>query len=187
MKRRAHGQQFRPLRAALVGQPGRTFDSCGVPRDHDLFGRIDIRRLTNFAVRAFLADLGNFSEFHAEDCRHGAHAHRHRLLHVFAAVAHRANRIGKSHRARRHVGGILSQAVTRNIGRLRKLTLDHPQSRNRCRKDGGLRDLRQAQLLLRALEAHLRELIAQGIVGLCKRLAGDGIFLGQVFAHAHGL
>ena len=67
------------------------------------------------------------------------------------------------------------------------LLFQHAQSRDRSGKNRRLRDLGQTQLVLGSLEADLRELVARGLVGFLKSLAGDGIFFREVFAHADGL
>ena len=82
---------------------------------------------------------------------------------------------------------IFSQAVPGNEGRLQTLLRQHAKRSHRRRQNGGLSNFRQPKLLFRAFEAKLRELVAEGFVGFFEGLAGDGIFLGQFFAHADRL
>ena len=122
-----------------------------------------------------------------EHRRHRAHAHRHRLLHVLAAIAHGANRIGERQRSRSNVRRILAQAVSRNVGRRDCLRLQHAPRRDRHRQDRRLRDLGQLELVFRTFEAQLRKLVAERSVGFVEGLSRDRIQGGQFFAHAHGL
>ena len=51
----------------------------------------------------------NLLNAEAENRSHRSHTNRHRLLHIPAAVAHGAHRIGKTDGTGGHVGGILAQ------------------------------------------------------------------------------
>ena len=173
--------------STLIGQLSSALHRCRVARDHNLIGRINIRRRADFTLRRVLANRGNFLEFHAQDCRHRAHSHRDRLLHILSTIAYGTHCVGKAHRARSHVCRILAEAVARHKTRLGDAALKNPQGRNRRGENRRLRDLGEPQLLFRSLKAYLRQLVAQRLVGFFKRLPRDGILLGEILAHADGL
>ena len=133
------------------------------------------------------ADGCEFLQVHPQNRRHGSDAHRNRLLHVFAAVAHGAHGVGKAERSGGHVRGVFSQAVPGDEAGVHAPFLQHPPGRNRRGQDGGLRDFRHPQLFFRTLKAQLGQLVAEGFVGLIESLPGDGIFFRQFFAHPDGL
>ena len=89
--------------------------------------------------------------------------------------------------ARSHMGGIFSQTVAGDKVGLEALFVQNAIGRDGRRQDCGLRDLGQAELIFRALEAKLREFVAKSSVGFFECLPGEGIFFCQLFAHADGL
>ncbi len=64
---------------------------------------------------------------HAQDGGHCAHAHGNGFLHVLAAIAHCADRLGKTERPGRDVSGVFAQTVSRDIAGLGHMRLEHPQ------------------------------------------------------------
>ena len=119
MERCADRQHLGALGAALVGQFRGALDGGRVAGDHDLLRRIDVGGLADFALRGVVADGGDLVEVHAEDCGHRADADRHRFLHILAAIANRADGVGKAERSGSDVRGIFAEAVSGDVGRLR--------------------------------------------------------------------
>ena len=85
----------------------------------------------------------------------------------------------KAHRPGGDVCRILAQAVAGHKTRLGDAALKNSQRRNRHGENRRLRDLGQPQLFFRTFKAHLRQFVAQRLVGFFKRLPRDGIFLGR--------
>ena len=76
-------------------------DGRRVAGDHDLARRVDVGGRHHLALRRLAAGLLDGGQVEAQDRRHGALAHRHRLLHVLAAAAHGGDGVGERQRARR--------------------------------------------------------------------------------------
>ena len=70
--------------------------------------------LTTSPCAASSQACGHLRRVEPEDGRHRALPHRHGLLHVAAAPAHGAQRVGEAHRAGRHVRRVLAEAVPRD-------------------------------------------------------------------------
>ena len=187
MKRGAHGEQFRELCTPFLGELRTALHRRRITRDHDLLWRIDVSGRTYLALSRIPADLGNLRQFHSQDRRHGADADRHRLLHVLAAIADGAHRVGQAHGPRRHVSGILAQALACDKCRLGDMALKNSQRRDRGGKNCRLGDFGQTQLFFRTLKAQLRQFVTQGVVGFFKRLPGGRIFFGEILSHSNGL
>ncbi len=85
MERRAHRQQHRPSRARRFRQFHRAIHRARVARNHDLVGRIQVRRADHFALRGLRQDRIQFALRQFQQRGHRAHARRHGLLHVLAA------------------------------------------------------------------------------------------------------
>ena len=83
--------------------------------------------------------------------------------------------------------GIFAQAVSGDESGLHAFFLQHSPGGDRSGQNGGLRDFRQTQLVFRTFKAQLRKLVAESFIGFFESLPGDGIFVGQFFAHADGL
>ena len=125
----------------------------------------------------FVAEGGDFVEVHAEDCGHRSDADGDGFLHVFSAIANSANGVGEGEGSGADVGGIFAEAVTCDVARFRDAGFEHPKSGDRSGEDRRLCDLGEAELVFGALEAELRELVTECVVGFVESLAGDGIFL----------
>ena len=143
----AHGQQLGTLGPAFVGEFRGAFDGGGMPRDYNLLGRVEVGRIADFALGCVVAYGGNFFHIHAENGCHRAHAHRHGLLHVLAAVSDGTDGISEADSAGRDVGRIFAQAVASDIRRLWHAALQHAQGCDGSRQDRWLCDLCQAELL----------------------------------------
>ena len=87
MEGRGHRQQHRALGALGFGDFHRALDRGLVARDDDLSAAIVVGRLTDLALGCFGSNGGNGVEFEPDQCRHGADADRHRLLHRLPARA----------------------------------------------------------------------------------------------------
>ncbi len=121
------------LGSGLLAEVGGSFDrGCG-PGDDGLIGGVEVRWGDNGAVgrerfgerigweRSELvgdlrADFADEASVEAEDGGHGSFARRHSLLHVAAAGAHDADRVGEGESAGGDVGGVLSEAVAGGEG-----------------------------------------------------------------------
>ena len=79
---------------------------------------VQVRGADHLALRRLRAGLRHVVGVESEDRRHRAGADRHRFLHVAAAAADDAHRIGKRQRAGRHVRRVLAQAVAGDKRRL---------------------------------------------------------------------
>ena len=119
-----------------------------------------------------------------QDRRHRPGADRDRLLHVAAAAAGDAQRVGKRERLRRHVRRVLAEAVSGDKRRPDPARLEQPERRHAHREDGGLRVLRQREPVLGAVEDQPAERLAERGVGLVERPAADRKGIGQSPAHA---
>ena len=106
MERRANREHSRLFGAAFFSKFCRSLNRRSIPGDHDLLRRIDICGFTNLPLSSITANIGNFVRFHSQDCCHGTNPNRDGFLHVLAAIAHSANRIGKAESAGRDVCGI---------------------------------------------------------------------------------
>ncbi len=82
------------------------------------------------------------------------------------------------------MGGVFSQAVAGNERGPGDARFQHTECCYGYGEDRRLRDFGQSKLIFGAFEADLRELVAESVVGFFEGLAGDGIFLGEIFAHA---
>jgi len=158
-----------------------------VTRNDNLFRRVDIGRFANLAIRRIAANGGYSLELHAENRRHRPDTDGNCFLHVLAAMAYRANRVGEAEGSGGNVCGVLAQAMAADEAGLETLFVQHAPRRDGCGENRGLRDLGQAKLIFRTFEAKLRELVAESLVRFFKRLPGYRMFFGEVFAHAHGL
>ena len=110
-----------------------------------------------------------------------------RLLHILAAIANGAHRIREREGTRSHVRRILPQAVSRDVGRRDRFGLKHAPCRDRHRQDRRLRDLGQLKLVFGTLEAELRKLVAESIVGFVECLLRHRIQGGKFLAHSNRL
>src|SRR5713226_9537885 len=155
--------------------------------DDNLFRRVDIRRLTDLALRGLTANSSDRIQIHPQDCGHCTYADRNRLLHVFAAISHGADRVGKTDRACCHVCGILAQAMSRDEVCLNASFVQHTPGCDRDRQNGRLRIFCQTKLIFGPFEATLRNAVPESIIGLLERLLCNWISLGQFPAHADSL
>ena len=139
------------------------------------------------AVAGFIAGVAYRVEAEVEDGGHGSHAHRNGLLHVLAAIANGAHRVGKAEASRRRRARNIRPGSGRRQSWELSLPRQHAGGGDRNGKNGRLGDLGQLELFVRAFKAKLAELIAKSLVSLFEGAAGDGVMDGQFLAHAGGL
>jgi hypothetical protein len=77
--------------------------------------------------------------------------------------------------------------VARNEAGAQAFLCQYAPRGDRGSENRGLRDLREAELFLGTLKAQLGELVAESVIGLIKRLSGNRVPVGQIFAHANRL
>ena len=188
MERCADRKQLRALGAALVGEFRGTLDSSRVAGDHDLLGRIDVGWRADFALRRIGANGRDFFQIHAENRGHGADSHRHRFLHVLAAIAHGAHGIGKAEssrmqRARNILPGCARQ---HKLGFGIRVSSTRNAATDTVRIAGCVISVRRSWSSGPSKQS-LRQLVAERLVGFFEGLPRGGIFFGEIFAHADGL
>ena len=91
----ADREHHRALRACFFGQLGGALHRGFVAGDDDLIRRVDVRRGDNLfdLSRSLHADRLELFDRQGKDRRHCSYSDRHRLLHVFAAIADDAHRV----------------------------------------------------------------------------------------------
>src|SRR5579872_5214805 len=143
-----------------------------MPGYHDLARRVEIRGHCDLAaLRDLLADLAHSRKVEPDKRRHRALARRASLLHLAAALADRTERRRKLERTSRDQRRIFAEAVARgNLGLDAILGRKCTQRGDRRRQRRWLRIRGEAQILLRPLEAELRQLEPQRLVGLVESL-----------------
>ena len=139
----------------------------------------------------FFADQPHLVAFQ-EKC--ADHARRRGIgggLHGFAPALHHFQAIFKTHRPGKRKSRVFAQAQPRHhlagehgIGRFRPQHFQGGQARHENRR---LADDRGVQFLRRPKKAELGQIVAQNLRRLVIKLAGRGIFLGNVLPHAHVL
>jgi hypothetical protein len=137
----------------------------------------------------FLADRARLIEIDPDQRRHAALAGRHRLLHRHAAQTQQARGVGDAQAAGGGQRGIFPERMARHHGGLvgqhqPALALQHPQHRERHRHQRRLRVLGQGELLDRAGEHQLGELLLQRVVDLLEHGAGGRERGREVPSHA---
>src|SRR5215467_6512933 len=83
--------------------------------------------------------------------------------------------------------GVFAEAVACDVTRFWNLRLHNAERRNRHGQDCRLSDLGEAKLVLWPFETNVRQLVAQCLVGLFKRLPRHRILLKQILPHANHL
>ena len=110
-----------------------------------------------------------------------------RFLHYAAALPHQLKASGEVQGPGGHQGGVFAHAVAGYHGRTEPLPLQHSQQGHTDRQESRLGVDGVAELLLRSLEAELRERKAHDCVGLMEKGFCFGISFVQIPAHAHVL
>ena len=159
-----------------------------VAGDHHLARGVDVGGRHHLALGGLRAGRLDGGEVQAQDGGHGSLPHRHRLLHVLPAAAHRGHRVAQAQRPRGHQGRVLAQAVPRHVGRPRRAPgLEGPQGRDAGGQDRGLGVGGELEVALGTLEAEPGKREPQGAVGLLENGAGLREGVAEALAHAHGL
>jgi hypothetical protein len=185
MKRRAHRQEHRALRAFFAADLHGALDRGLLARDHHLAGRVEVHRLHDAA--GLPARRAHRFVLEHEDRRHGALAFRHRFLHRLAAEANERQAVLESDRAGRDERGVFAQAVAgdeiglRPAQRAPRLVGRIPRGHH-----GGLRVHGERQLFRRALVEDPHEFLAERAPRLRQRVLDTGQ-TGVRFQHSHGL
>src|SRR6266540_362809 len=179
------GERQHALRAGLLElHPGLLHRARGAG-DDGLRRVVVVRRGHDLARlgRDRRADLPDLVRREPEDGAHRALPLRHRLLHERAARPHGLRRVRRGAGARRDERGVLAERVSRDEVR------DDPslgEDRRRSRRDGqdrGLRVRGELQGLLRPLEAHPRQLLAERRVDLLEHGARLGEPVEEFLTH----
>ena len=116
MERRRHRQQHGALGALGLGDLERALDRGLVAGDHDLAAAIVVGGLADLALGRFLGDRDRRLVIEPEQCRHGADADRHRLLHGETAGAQQPRGIADGKAAGGGQRGIFPERVPGDIG-----------------------------------------------------------------------
>src|SRR6266496_368241 len=183
------GERQDPLRARGLELAARLLDRARRPRDDRLPGVVVVRRRADGARRRLdrLADRLHAGGLEAEHRRHRALSGRHRLLHERPARSHRPRGVRGAERARGDERGVLAERVARDEVGLDAVLRERRHHRRRDGQDGGLRVGGELELLVRPLEAQLRQLLSQRGVDGVEHRARRGRRLGERLAHSGGL
>ena len=127
----------------------RALDRIGVTGNHCLIRRIQIRGRANFAFRGALADIGDHGGRKPHDRGHRTFTGGHRFLHIFAALVHHFDGIGKFQRASGNQRGIFAQAMTRDKIGSNAFFFQHAIRRHRAASESRAECWRSASVLLR--------------------------------------
>ena len=111
MKRRAHRQRHRALRAARLAKQDRPVDRVLLSGDHDLSGRVEVHGLD--LAEGFRAPLAHAFLVQAQNRRHRALALGHCLLHRLGAEAHQRQGVPEGKGAGGHQRSVLAETVSR--------------------------------------------------------------------------
>ena len=188
VRRHAHRQLDRALRALRLRDFDRAVDGGGGARDHDLAGRVEVRGLYDFALRGFTAGSFDFGVVDAEDRSHRALPRRHCCLHRLAAKLHEPDSRPEIERTGAHERGVLAEAVAGHCRRQAAAVLapDAPRG-DAGREHRGLRALGLAELVLGAALAQLPEVVTEHVGGLRERFLHERLGAGERGEHADGL
>ena len=175
-----------------LGEQGRPVDGRFAAGDHGLRRLIVVGKLTDLALGRLGRQLLGHLLADAQQCRHGAMAERHGGLHGLAAQLQEPGGVAERQSPGGRQGGIFAERVAGDILDAidqpeALLELQHPYHGQRRRHQGGLRILRQRQLLKRPRKHQFRELLAKRGVNLGKHVAGRSVGLCQLGAHADDL
>src|SRR5437660_3267681 len=117
----------------------------------------------------------DFRELHAENGGHASHSNRHRLLHVLAAIAHRAHCVRETERSSAYMSRVLTQAVPADETRFRYPALQYAKCRYGSCEDRRLGDLGEPKLVLWALKTELGKFVAEHVIRFFESLGGLSI------------
>ena len=109
------------------------------------------------------------------------------MLHVLAAGADGADRVGEGEGSGSDVGGVFAKTVTSAERRLNAALSEDAGRGNGDSEDRRLSVLGEFELVLRPLEDELRESEAKRSVGLVEDGASSGEVVVEVTAHSDGL
>ena len=188
MRRHADGQFHHLADATLGEQCDGALDRFAVAADHDLAGRVVVRRYDHLAVGGQGAHLGHQRILGAQHGRHRADARRCGVLHQLPAQAHQVRAILQRERTRGDQCGVLAQAVPGQQRRRGSALLlpcaphgDAGGQQRRLGVFGAVEHFLGAALRQRP-QVHTR-----AVGGFGERLAHDRMQLGQFGQHADGL
>jgi hypothetical protein len=148
--------------------------------------------LADLALRRLASDRVRHLEIEADQGRHGAGAHRHRLLHGIATQAQQSRRIGE----RQAPGGGQSRIFAERMagdesdvaGKVEPgFVREHPHCREAHRHQRRLGIGRQRQNVGWALPHDRRQLLAERLIDLGEYVPSRGESIGECLAHAHNL
>ena len=145
VERGRHWQRHRALGAHFLGHFDRAVDRALVAGDHDLRRVVVVGDRADLALGRRLGDLLRQGEIGAEQRRHRALPHRHRLLHRLPAQLQQLGRRRKVERARRARAPNIRRGCDRRRSSPRRQarTPSRPEHRDRMRHDCRLRILRE--------------------------------------------
>ena len=192
MERGGHRQQHRALGALGFCNFERAFDRRLVAGDHHLPAAIVVGGLADLALGSLACDRHRRLIVETEQCRHGADADRHRLLHRKAAGAQQTRGIGDAQAAGRGQRRIFTERMAGHKGgipadRETGFRFQHAQRRDRNRHQGGLGIFGQLEGFGRSLPNDRRQLFAERGVNLVEYRPRGRERIRQGLAHAHGL
>src|SRR5438477_2985553 len=182
----AHGQHHGAFSALCFRQFRSAFHRRLAAGDDDLIRRVYVGRCDRshgFDLRLpahFLERLQRECQY----CRHRPHSDWYRFLHVFAAFGDGSYRVAKAQGSRRYMRGVFAEAMPRNILWLHAFFRKHTLSSDGNRKNRGLSDLGELQLVFRTFKTKLGKRITKRAIGFRKRLACHAISLGKLLAHS---
>ena len=193
MRGDADAQRHDRARAGLADQLDGPIERGSLAGDDELLGRVRVGHADDAAgfARGALAGALELGAVETVDRGHAARTMVAGLLHQPAALADQPQRVAEVQRAGGDQRGVLAQAVASDEARRLPVLTDglelfahRGQAGQRHGQNGRLGVDRVFELVGRALEAQLRQLEAEDLVGLLEDAPRGARGLVQRFAHA---
>jgi hypothetical protein len=175
-----------PVRLAEFGH---AVERHFVAGQHDLRRLVVVGDLADVALGSSFGHLAGGIDADAEQRRHGALADGNRRLHRLAAQLEKPGGVGERESAGRGKRRVFAERMAGDelhliFQRKAVLRFEHPHHRHRHGHQSRLGVLGQREGLFRTLPHDLRQVLPERGIDLIEHLAGGGIVLRQLAAHA---